>query len=334
MSSSCKETWERHLHFDALSRLIESCNKSIALFAYRDLKGQRVQVQDLWQEREAQTLIKKQQADGFWKYPTKPKNTSEENVDQYQTFKNLGVLIEKYGFDRTHSAIQKTAEYFFSVQTDEGDFRGIYDKQYTPNYTAAIAELLIKAGYAEDRRIKSIFEWLLSMRQRDGGWALPFRTQGYNINVTYSHPTTIQPDYSKPFSHMVTGVVLRAFAAHSQYRNFPEAKHAGRILKDSMFKNDNYADRGTSKYWLQFVFPFCYTDLISALDSLSLLGFSEKEPQIEKALSWFVDQQLPTGLWDFSITAGRDKETSQLWLALAVCRIIKRLEERYTVKGT
>ena len=97
---------------------------------------------------------------------------------------------------------------------------------------------------------------------------------------------------------------------------------------DSMFKNDNYADRGTNKFWLQFVFPFCYTDLISALDSLSLLGFSEKELQIEKALNWFIDQQLPTGLWDFRITAGRNKETSQLWLALAVCRIFRRFTER------
>lgn len=328
MNSDHKETWESHLCFDALSPLINSGNKAIALFACRDLKGRSLQVQDLWQEKEAQSIIKKQLPDGSWKYPNPPGNEAEKNFNQYQTFKNLGILIEKYGFDKTHPAIQKTAGYFFSVQTDEGDFRGIYDKQYTPNYTAAIAELLIKAGYAEDRPIKSIFEWLLTMRQRDGGWALPFRTKRYNIDVTYSHPTTIQPDYSKPFSHMVTGVVLRAFAAHSQYRNAPEAKHAGRILMDSMFKNDNYADRGTSKYWLQFVFPFCYTDLISALDSLSLLGFPEKEPQIERALNWFVGQQQPTGLWDFNITAGRGKETSQLWLALAVCRIFKRFAER------
>ena len=108
MSLSREEPWERHLHFDALSRLIESCNKAIALFACRDLKGQLIQVQDLWQEREAQSIIKKQQSDGFWKYPTKSENTAEENA---------------------HPAIQKTTEYFFSVQTVEGDFRGIYDKQ-------------------------------------------------------------------------------------------------------------------------------------------------------------------------------------------------------------
>jgi len=328
MNSDHKETWESHLCFDALSPLINSGNKAIASFACRDLKGRSLQVQDLWQEKEAQSIIKKQLPDGSWKYPNPPGNEAEENFNQYQTFKNLGILIEKYGFDKTCPAIQNTAEYLFSVQTDEGDFRGIYDKQYTPNYTAAIAELLIKAGYSGDRRIKRVFNWLLATRQLDGGWALPFRTQGYNIDVTYSHPTTIQPDFSKPFSHMVTGVVLRAFAAHPKNRNAPEAGQAGRLLLGSLFNKDSYPDRGTCKYWLQFVFPFCYTDMISALDSLSLLVFSEKEPQIEKALNWFVDQQQPSGLWDFKITAGRDKDTLQLWLALAVCRIFKRFAER------
>ena len=324
MNINRKDTWESRFRFDALSPLVESGNKSIALLACRDLKGQRIQTQDLWQQREAQSLIKKQLSDGFWKYPTKSGNTAEEKLNQYQTFKNLGTLIEKFGFDKTHPAIQKTAEYFFSVQTDEGDFRGIYDKQYTPNYTAAITELLIKAGYADDLRIKRVFDWLLAARQQDGGWALPLRTQGYNIDVTYAHPATIQPDVSKPFSHMVTGVVLRAFAAHPQYKNAPDAKQAGQMLLNSLFQKDSYADRGTSKYWLQFVFPFCYTDLISALDSLSLLDFSMNEPQIEKALNWFSDQQMPTGLWQFKITAGQDKDTLQLWLALAVCRVFKR----------
>lgn len=38
----------------------------------------------------------------------------------------LGELIEKYGFNRNHHQIQDAAEYFFSCQTSEGDFRGIY----------------------------------------------------------------------------------------------------------------------------------------------------------------------------------------------------------------
>lgn len=320
MNETHMDDWNSRFRYDALSPLIESGNEAVTLFARRDLKEMRVSVQSLWQHREAQSLIKKQLPDGSWKYGA----SAEENLDQYQTFKNLATLIEKYGFNQSHPAIRKTAEYLFSFQTDEGDFRGIYDKQYTPNYTAAIAELLIKAGYTDDPRIERVFAWLLAARQQDGGWALPFRTRGYTIDVTYTHPTTIQADVSKPFSHMVTGVVLRAFAAHPRYKHAPEATYAGRMLAGSLFQRDRYADRGTSKYWLQFVFPFCYTDLISALDFLSQLGFLPEEPQIEKALNWFIENQQQSGLWRLKITAGRDKETLQLWLALAICRVFKR----------
>jgi hypothetical protein len=36
--------------------------------------------------------------------------------------------------------------------------------QYTPNYSAAIMELLIKAGYSTDVRTEKGFQWLLSIR--------------------------------------------------------------------------------------------------------------------------------------------------------------------------
>lgn len=318
------ERWLSNLRYNPITPLIESSDKPISLFAQCDLRGKTVSLQDLWQLPEPQKTLRKQESNGCWEYPAKQGKAAQKNFNQYETYKNLGMLVERFGFDKRHPAIQKTADYFFSVQSDEGDFRGIYDKQYSPNYTAGIAELLIKAGYKDDRRIERVFKWLLSIRQQDGGWALPFRTRGYNIDVSYSYPTTIRPDKSKPFSHMVTGVVLRAFAAHPSYKKSKEAKQAGKLLLNNLFKKDNYPDRGGSDYWLRFTVPFCYTDLISALDSLSLLGFSAREPQIEEALQWFVKNQQKNGLWIFKIVRGRNREILEMWLALAVCRIFKR----------
>ncbi|OJF94163.1 hypothetical protein AX762_07995 [Alkalibacterium sp. 20] len=104
--------------------------------------------------------MKKQQPEGYWKYPQNRKNIQMDNLDQYQTYRNLGKLVEMYNLDRSHSAIQKASDYFFSVQTAKGHFRGIYDKQCTPNYTAGIAELLIKAGFKENPRIlESLWHW-------------------------------------------------------------------------------------------------------------------------------------------------------------------------------
>lgn len=54
-------------------------------------------------------------------------------------------LIEKYGLNDSHGAIPRAAEYIFSHQMNERTLDGIYGTQYSPNYSAAIMELLTKA---------------------------------------------------------------------------------------------------------------------------------------------------------------------------------------------
>ena len=317
--------WLNNLNYNPITSLLKCNNEAILIFVRRDLLGETISVENLWLLPEPQKILKKQQPNGFWKYPSVKNGTRLQGYyDQYETFKSLAILVEEFGFNNKHPAIAKTAEYFFSVQSEEGDFRGIYGNQYSPNYSAAVAELLIKAGYADDTRITKLFRWLLTIRQNDGGWAIPLRTKGYGIDVITDRLETIQPDASKPFSHMVTGAVLRAFAAHPKYRKSKEAHKAGNLLLSNIFKKDNYPDRATAEYWLRFFFPFDYTHLISALDSLSLLGFSAKDPQIQEALQWFVENQQKNGLWKFRIVRGTNKETIELWLALVVCRIFKR----------
>lgn len=305
--------------------LLASENRAIVLFAKRDLLDKTIQAEGLWQLPEVQKILKRQKPVGCWVYPGGNEQVrSEENYNQLETYRNVGVLVEQYGLNKKHPAMQKAAEYLFAFQTREGDFRGIYGDQYSPNYSAGIAELLIKAGYQDDARIQKVFKWLLSIRQEDGGWAIPLRTQNCNLDVITGHPGTMQPDRSKPFSHMVTGVVLRAFAAHPTYRKSKEAELAGQLLVSNLFKADNYTDRAAPSFWLGFSFPFWFTDLISALDSLSLLGFSKNTPQIERALQWFIDNQQETGMWKLKLLKGRNRDLLQLWLTLAICRIFKR----------
>jgi hypothetical protein len=87
-------------------------------------------------------------------------------------------------------------------------------------------EFLIKAGYARDERIAQGFQWLLRIRQRDGGWAIPLRTVGAKLDSFMMNGDPVQPDHSKPFSHLVTGVVVRAFAAHDDAA--PHQRYEGR----------------------------------------------------------------------------------------------------------
>jgi hypothetical protein len=314
-----------NLRYDSIAPLLRCNDEAILTFARRDLLDQDVAVENLWQAAEPQKVIRRQQSNGCWIYPGgNDRIRTKENYNQIETYRNLGILVEQYGFNRNHPAIQKAAEYLTLFQSPQGDFRGIYGDQYTPNYSAGITELLIKAGYANDARIEKLFEWLLSNRQNDGGWAIALRTRNCSLDLIAPHAKTIEPDVTKPFSAMVTGVVLRAFAAHPKRRQSLEARRAGTLLLSSLFKKDHYPDRGSPEYWLRFCFPFWFTDLISALDSLSLLGFSKEEPQIKRSLDWFTASQKNTGLWKLKILKGRNKDIIECWLALAVCRSFKR----------
>jgi squalene-hopene cyclase-like protein len=240
--------WRSLLHDDPLPPLLSSGESAIALLTAQDLLEQTdVEVKTLWDLPEAKKIVSKQQPDGSWKYPGGNTNLrTAENYDQIETFRNVGYLVEMYRMNTSHTTVVKAADFLLSFQTDEGDIRGILGTQYTPYYTAAIVELLIKAGYADDQRIEKAFTWLTSMRQHDGGWALPLRTQHKKLDIIALNAQTLQPERSKPFSHLITGVVLRAYAAHQTYRHAVEANRAGKLLLSHFFKKDNYPDRSSS----------------------------------------------------------------------------------------
>jgi len=319
------ENWQKELRVDPTSALISSSNKAIEYFARRDLLDEKVEpIETLWELPEVKRILHKQQVDGSWKYPGGGKEhlRSQEDYNQLETYRILGELVEKYGLNNGHPVIRMAAEFLFTRQTDGGDFRGIYGNQYSPNYSAAIMELLIKAGYDGDPRIEKGFQWLLSIRQNDGGWAIPLRT----VNAKYADALKaeiIKPDLTKPFSHLVTGVVLRAFAAHQKYRRSKEAIQAGELLASRFFRKDTYPDRQTPDFWARVRFPFWFTDIVSALDSLSLMGFTEENPNIYGALNWLKSRREDDGLFDLKLQKGKDEDL-KFWICLAICRLFKR----------
>jgi hypothetical protein len=128
---------------------------------------------------------------------------------------------------------------------------------------------------------------------------------------------------SRPSAHLVTGIVLRAFAAHRHYRHSDAALRAGEWLKSRFFTRDTYPDHVAAAYWLVFSYPFWWTDLLSALDSLTHLGFVADDPDIARGLAWFLRNQETNGLWNTGHNRPKGRD-SDLWVALAVCRLLRR----------
>ncbi len=330
--------WTSCLAYDPIKPLINPGSDAVSFFARRDLLGlDSGPIESVWELPEAARIIKKQRPDGSWKYPGRAGGPGVK-YGLIETWKQLRYLVDQYGMDRSRPAVSKAAEYVFSCQTAEGDLRGILANQYAPYYPGALLSLLIKAGYGDDPRVEKGLRWLLDVRQDDGGWVIGSPGMvGLGLNPAGISDLTSNPeretarafDRSKPFSAAGTGMVLRAFAAHAAYRKSPEALKAADLLKSKLFKKDNWASYGHPDNWVRFQFPFWWTNLVSALDTLSAMGFAAEDPDSHRAIDWLAGHQEPDGLWKTSYSRlhrSPEKRQTRLWVSLAICRILKRLD--------
>jgi len=325
------------LKFDPIPTLLSSGNITIEYFTKRDLLEHEVTpITTIWQLPEVQKTIRHQQPDGSWKYVgNKTVNYPKHHYPLLQTWKIFRVLVERYAFTKQHPAAKDAAEFLFSCQTEQGDIRGTLANQYATYYTGTILAHLIEAGYEDDPRVEKGLRWLLAMRQDDGGWTVPIVTHKFNRETIYrltsEYADPVEPDRSKPFSHNATDMVLRAFAIHRIYRECQEARKAADLLKSRFFQPDVYSSYHAASYWVRFL--FWWPNLVTALNSLSLMRYSRDDPDIRKALGWFVEHQLSDGLWRLSYVKGTserlDKRNDrtrerQLWLTLRIAQIFKR----------
>jgi len=316
--------WFDHLQTNPLGLLLSADDPALVFHVEKALLDNISDSSDhLWCLPIVLKIIEKQRVDGSWLYKGKrPGDEFGEAYELLETWKMLRILVEMYGFTRAHPVVERAAEFIFSFQTEEGDIRGILSNQYMPYYMGAILEILIKAGYTQDSRVETGLKWLLGMRQYDGGWFIPmvmFKIQEY-YRLWCEKP--VPPKKELPFSHMATGMVIRAFAAHPKYRKSSEARYAGNLLKSRFFEKDAYASRQAVAYWFKFQFPFWWTSLLTVLDSLMRMGFSVDDADIQKGLDWLIQNQSAEGTWGASYGKAVNPQVD-LWVTYAVCRVLK-----------
>jgi hypothetical protein len=327
--------WLSELKYNPIRPLIESKDTAIVYFTNRDLLEQNVNpIDSIWKLTDVNKILKKQTKDGFWASPKKDVH-SVQNYNLIETWKQFRILVEKYELNRSHKSIEKAAEFIFSCQTNEGDIRGFLGNQYAAYYTGAIISLLLKAGYEDVPGIEKGFKWLLSIRQNDGGWVglplIDFKQTEIIDLITKNRETVKEWDKAKPLCINSTGMIIRAFANHTLYRKAKEALIAAQLLKQYFFKNNNYKSYKHKDHWLFFQFPYWWNNLVSALDSISMIYINHDDEDIKKAVNWFIEHQEKNGLWKISYSnihkntqTSKTKE-SQLWITLGICRILKRI---------
>ena len=272
-------------------------------------------------------ILKSQRPNGGWcKKRYEGPSCWEKNHYIVSTLRNTFKLYD-YGCQPEMSEVQKVIEFLFSTQTKEGDFRGAYLNEYAPTYHALTLEALCLFGMEKNSKCQKAFRWLLKNHQNDGGWVIPYRTiaksklkKRYNFEAQLKL-APVTADKSKPFSHLVTGMVLRTLAASPTRRKSKVAKETGELLMQRFFCADKYEDRHEESFWEEIIYPFWATDILSSLDSLAKIGFDPTEKRIQFALNWLMSKQEKRGYW----RAGFKKATLEhhLWVTLSVLRVLK-----------
>lgn len=80
----------------------------------------------------------------------------------------------------------------------------------------------------------------------------------------------------------------------------------------------------------RYQYPFWWSNILTALDSLSRIEFSVDDKDIQKGLDWFVSHHRENGLWDTSYELAKRREASpkerdaMLWVGLAACTVFER----------
>lgn len=272
-------------------------------------------------------ILEDQRANGGWcrkRHEGHPR--WEKTYYIVETLRNAFRLYD-YGCSMELKEIQCVTDFLFSTQSKEGDFRGAYLNEYSPTYHALTLEILCLFGLDKDEKTQKAFRWLMRHRQDGGGWVIPYRTidkrelkKRYNFEAQLKLKP-VKPDKSKPFSHLVTGMVLRALAASPHWRKSKVAQEAGKLLVSRFFKADKYEDRQLLVFWEEITYPFWATDILSSLDSLAKIGMPHDNPKIQHALDWLLQRQTSQGFWK----AGFKKSTIEdhLWVTLSVLRVLK-----------
>jgi Squalene-hopene cyclase C-terminal domain len=318
--------WKSFLRDDPLPRLLEADDPALTWHVRHDLLDERREARRrLWELPEPRQLLARQRSSGAWEYPKKGSARQPyNNFAVLETWRSLGVLVAMYAFDRSHPAIERAAAYLFTCQTREGDLRGILGNQYMPYYHSTIMELLVRAGFAHDEHVRRGLDWLLTVRQDDGGWIVPTQAVPASRRThRYWRGAPLPPNRSLPFSHMATGMALRGLVAHPAYRRRREVRAACEILKARMFQPDRYGDRQGREYWLKFQYPFWWPNILTVLDMLHRVGFTAEDEHVQLALQWFATHQRRDGVWDTGYGHGRRAARTENWVALAVCRVLR-----------
>lgn len=335
--------WRARLARDPIPRLLREGSPAVVARVRRDLidDSEAPTVREIWDFAEVKTFVKKFDKDGSYpaKAPEKTLGTAEfaaalATLRAIDRLADLGVRADAE--DGGDTLLHRAVQFLLATQVDDGSIASlaIGENAATRSNTVALhfqgwaMAALCRAGFDRDPRVDTGFKYLLERRQDDGGWAW----RGVRTDSA-----------ARPSSHLVTGMVLRAFAASPTRRQSREARRAAELLATRFLQPDRYPDRKAPSYWEILAEPRFYTDVLDALDAVTAIGLGKENSGVRTAEAYIRSRQSDDGLWypgpppgkeaaSGSAGTGKKKETvaakdkdAAIWLTLRVLFVLRRI---------
>jgi len=224
----------------------------------------------------AYDLLRQQGPKGYWE-PHEPK-TLKEWIDflyypKYCSTNWRALVLSDFGLDSSTPGIRKVSEVLFECKLRLGSpFNFFYEEACVVGNTA---RMLTRFGYADDRRVRKLYDWLIEDQRKDGGW-----------DCSQGTPGTL--DVWEP---------LAAFASLPKSKRSSKSEDA--IARGAEFYLDRQLFKEGPQYdpWFRLHYPnHYYYDILVGLDLLTELGFGG-DRRLRPALDFLIHKRKKDGTW-------------------------------------
>ena len=104
--------WKARLTHDPTKPLAQGHDRVIRYSYETDIEGaSSIGLSEVWDDKRVEIILKKQRRDGSWHYPSHPASMRRRVCyDQYETFRKLAQIVEKYRSTKEHPSLPRIAD--------------------------------------------------------------------------------------------------------------------------------------------------------------------------------------------------------------------------------
>jgi len=276
----------------------------------------------------AKDILQLQKLGGYWesKEPAWPKDIlgwlDFLYRPKYVSTNWRAIVLSDLGLTSKEMRIRKVADLFFKYKLRLGSMVNFFNDEVC--IVGNTARMLTRFGYADDYRVRKLYDRLLEDQKEDGGWHC------------------FESDHG----------TLDGWEALAAYAALPKSKRTRRIERSISRGAEFYLERklfeeGNRKYlpWFRFHYPVhYYYDILIGLDLMTQLGYAD-DKRLKPALRILNDKRQSNGTWlldkvhpDLGPGARYDLDVRKVrpfalekpgkpskWITLTALRVLKRV---------